>query len=729
MNRSYDWHRFQTDQRHRPVVVDSRRRLGICLAAFLFSSAVVFGRVVQLEITQGAAFRAAAARPVERTVSLPGERGRILDRKGKVLACDRQSTALAVRYRWLQQPADPRWLDAMARHRLSPAQRKDARLVRRERERITAQRENLARRLAGLAGISTRQWNDRVARIQSRVERISATVNRRRQARSSRNPDATDPDDQSAWDRFGRLLVEVFSPPEEPSPVERVTVAEELDYHVVAEDVPPRVVAEVEGNAGRYPGVKIVAVRRRVYPAGPLASHVVGYLGAVGRKELTGGEDAASYHPQDRVGRQGVERQYETILRGARGEAVVRTDHGGRVLSRYRRREPAHGRDLVLTLDGRLQATAEDLLAAALARGSPSGPDVGDAGGAVVVMDARNGEILASASAPAFDPNVFSLGDQERIGRLLSDPADPLFNRATRMALPPGSVFKVVAAVALLESGGLRPGEPFFCRGYLRSPGARRCAIYRHTGRGHGETTLSDALCRSCNVYFFHHAGRLGSGRLVDWARCFGFGRPTGIDLPQEAAGTLPLPPYSRREIEGEWIDVEAETTAVGQGVVTATPLQVVRMMAAVANGGRLVTPWLARRLGSAESPPGDSQMPAAISSPQATGFPPPQPIRGLRPETLAALRDGLARVVSDPEGTAHGSVYLDSVAIAGKTGTAETGAAGRDHAWFAGYAPADEPRFAFVVVLEHGGRADETAGAVARRLVQRMDQLGYFDP
>ena len=215
---------------------------------------------------------------------------------------------------------------------------------------------------------------------------------------------------------------------------------------------------------------------------------------------------------------------------------------------------------------------------------------------------------------------------------------------------------------------------------------------------------------------------------MVDWGRRFGFGRPTGVDLPGEAAGTLPAPETIAEREGRPWRAGDTLALAIGQGSFQATPLQVVRMMAAVANGGRLVTPHVVSGLGLPElkGPQSTAELDAPGDDPIRVQ--PPEPIAGLKASTLAVVREGLERVVADPRGTGHGTVYLASIPIAGKTGTAETGTAAGDHAWFAGYVPAEVPKLAFVVALEHAGNADETAGPVARRLVLAMQQLGYFD-
>ncbi len=710
----FDWRKFHERNADAPAVVDPRRRLKICMAGFAAALLLVFGRVVQLETTQGAAFRREAMQPTEKEIVMPARRGRILARDGTVLARDRTVLALAVKYRRLQDPPDKRWLRAAVRSRLSKADRKDADKVAAARAEVLAGRSGLADRLAKLCGIPPEQWAARARKIQDRVERIAESVNRRRQTK------AAEPiDEDSSWaDRLCRLLLDA-----PPSP--RIIVAEELEHHVVADDLSPAAVAEIENHPERYPGAKIVTLSRRSYDQGTLAAHAIGHLGR-GEEEET-------------VGLMGVERQCEPLLRGRDGLSVELIDRGRRVIASHSRRDPAAGHDVVLTIDPALQRTAEDLLQSAAKRcrnyllrknsfdtffgdvaRSPSAV-IGEShsrgrlcyipfGGAVAVMDVNTGALLAVASEPAFDPNLFVSGENDELKALFNDESHPLFNRVVQMAIPPGSTFKVVSAVALLESATVGPREPFDCQGYLHRPDRQRCEIFVRRGVGHGEVTLADALAVSCNVYFFHFTGEMGPRPLVDWAGRFGFGRPTGVDLPGEAAGPLPSP-ENIRQLEGHaWRTADTEALAIGQGSLTATPLQMLRMMAAVANGGRLVTPHVVMR-GEGRGERGENSATIPFSSPR----------------TLSAIREGLLRVVDDPRGTAHGTVYIESIPVAGKTGTAETGGDLAGHAWFAGYVPADKPKYAFVVALEHAGSAAASAGPVAKRLVLRMKQLGLL--
>jgi penicillin-binding protein 2 len=738
-DRHFDWPQLRAEARTPTAVVDPRRRMPVVLTGFAALIAVVFARAVQLEISEGAAFRLEAARPLARVERLPGVRGRILAADGTVLACDKKVQALAVHYRYLQQPLNPRWLRQTARTRLGSRDRRNPERVAAEQAKVEAERAEVAQRLARLCGLSDREWDARARQIQTRVERIADSVNRRREQSESRDQGSKDrgaarADSRDAlkespaggfWPQLQDTLRDMLRSSMDQPPPERITVAEELDYHVMAEDVPLRVVAEIEAHPDRYPGTRIIQRQRRAYPANTLAAHVLGHLGSAERDDLQEVGPQGPYHPEDRFGRMGLELQYEKLLHGRRGLRVELTDRSGRVLTAYRQQEPGVGRDLIVTLNPRLQAAAEALLANALERRSVSQRDAEPAGGAIVVLNVQTGALLASAAAPAFDPNLFAADRRAAVTALLADPAHPLFDRVSRMAIPPGSVFKVVTAAALLEAAKLDPQEPFVCRGYWKSPDYWRCAIYQHQGIGHGQIGLVQAIAESCNVYFFQHAVQMGAEPLVDWAARFGFGQATAVDLPQESAGVLPTP-RSMTALEGRpWQAADTPSLAIGQSSLLATPLQVVRMMAAVANGGRLVTPHVVSGLGLPELADDQSTADLAALGDNAIHIPPPQPIPGLEAATLSILREGLDQVVSDPNGTGYGTVRLEQVKIAGKTGTAQCGAGRAEHAWFAGYVPADQPRWAFVVVLEHAGNADTAAGPVARRLVLRMQQLG----
>ncbi len=587
-DRHFDWHELLAESTARAEVPETRRRLQLLLALVALASGLVLLRAVQLEATGGSDFRAVATRPITRTRPLAADRGRILARDGSVLAADTHTRALAVHYRWLQQPPDPDWLRRQAIGPLNRKQRRDAALVRSREAEWLSQQAELHRRLSQLCGLTDENWRARCQKVEWQVADLAQQVNQRRLARhesamqaaaAQALADSRAP--ETWWQSVALALAELFAP-EAPAPPARLILAEELDYHPLVEDLPSEAAAEVAAHPDDYPGVRVVELARRQYAAGPLAAHVVGHLGAADRTPAE-----RSQSPDRLVGRMGIERQFESVLCGRPGSQVERLDHRGKSLGIELHRAPQAGGDVRLSLDMSVQRWAEGLLDGAC-RPRPGAAEPAARGGAIVVMDVSSGELLALASAPRFDPQWFSAGDAQSLARLFESSHDPLVDRTAKMAIPPGSVFKALTAIAIVESHACDPEEEFHCQGYLHAPDRQRCMIFRQQGIGHGDITLAAALAESCNVFFLHHASQLGPEPLISWAKRFGFGRPTGVDLPGEGQGNLPQ--SSPGDPRGQRLAM-AQALAIGQGTLTVTPLQVARMMAAVANGGRLPRP------------------------------------------------------------------------------------------------------------------------------------------
>ncbi len=728
-DRYFDWHQVREYTSRVEMAADGQLRLRVILLAFFVLLFAILGRLLQLEYSYGAAYRETASKPQERRIVLPAPRGRILARDGSVLAVDEPCMALAVHYRYLQQPPDPGWLRSIARRRLSRDARRDAGQVSRKQDEVRVELAELHRRLARMCGLSQTGWEARTHRIQRRVESIAESVNARHQQARSEAAQVSEPQTVNlpSWLSGGRVerWINQLSRSVPAVSTARITVAEELDFHVVADQVPLDVVVEIESNPVKYQGVRLVPQRRRRYPSTTLAAHVVGHVATATEEDRAALEQTGSPEVEEdlQVGRLGIERQYESLLRGKPGLQTEWTDSSGTVLEVRGKSEAVPGRDLVLTLDPTLQRTCESLLAAALRRRRINNSErYAAGGGAIVVLDVRTGEVLALASAPTFDPNAFVDGGNGAAS-YLSDENAPLLSRSVQMALPPGSVFKVISSAALLEEGVIDAARPFFCQGYLDRPDRERCQIYIHRGVGHGETTLSDALVRSCNVYYFHHATDLNPGSLAEWARRFGLGAKTHIDLPYEAAGQVPTfdadadpAPSKHQQL------AKTRALVIGQSTLTTTPLQMARAIAAVANDGQLVTPRLIRSFGPSHIED-DANQDQLDSTPAASR------VEGLDASIADTLRRAMRQVVADREGTAHATVDFDAVSIAGKTGTAQAGGNSEDHAWFVGYAPHERPKVAFAVALEHAGSGSLAAGPVARRVVEQLHRLGYFDP
>ncbi len=462
-------------------------------------------------------------------------------------------------------------------------------------------------------------------------------------------------------------------------------------------NVDKKSVAYVSEHLDRLPGVQVESEPLRRYLLGLMASHLLGYVGEISDKELA--DPAFSdYLSGDLIGRMGIERRYEKLLRGADGKRFVEVNALGRkgeFLGEKRPILPTQGTNLTLTIDLDVQRAAENAFEAG-------------ARGAVVALDPRNGEVLALASKPNYDPNEFSMGiTQERWNELSSGGNYPLFNRAIQAAYPPGSTIKPFTALAGLENGTMTTGTYFAqpCTGEFRF-GTRLFGCWKH--EGHGSLSMHNAIVRSCDVYFYQLGIRIGLERLAAFMTKLGLSERTGIDLPQERRGLYPDPSwYDKRFGEGRWSRGIILNLAIGQGEVILTPVKLAQMAAYIANGGTLWRPHLIRSIASGTAdPPADS-----------LGRYVPVDSRN-----LAAVRAAMASVVSDPEGTG-GQARMDSVTVAGKTGTAQN-PHGKDHALFICFAPAESPRIAVAVLVENAGHGSTAAAPIARKVLE-----SFFHP
>lgn len=449
-------------------------------------------------------------------------------------------------------------------------------------------------------------------------------------------------------------------------------------------DVSKDVVAATEESRMDLPGVVVEIEPVRQYLYHDLAAHLIGYLGEINDQELRALR-SQGYAPGDLIGKDGVERVYDRYLRGRSGEIQAEVDAQGRPVRTLGTVPAVPGDTLVLGLNLDVQRAAEAAL--------------GDRRGAVVAMDPRTGAIVAMVSHPAFDPNLFSAGITAAAwNRLLRDPNQPLINRAIRGAYPPGSVFKVVTASAALELGEVRPDTRFYSPGYYKLGGWTF-----HEWRALGHLDFLDAIAQSCDACFYELSRRMGAAHIAEFARRYGLGQPTGIDLPGEGAGVVPDPAWKERVFKQPWYAGDTLNMGIGQGYVLTTPLQLARMLAAVANGGDLVTPHVATEV---LTPQG--QVVARIA-------PPPAGRVQVSPQTLAVLRAGLAAVVS--RGTAS-AIQIPGLPMAGKTGTAES-PHGKPYAWFAAYAPVDAPRLVAVAMVEDAGFGSEFAAPIVKRVME----------
>ena len=693
--------RFETD-------AHPGRRLGWLYVMLLFPVVAIAGRLAYLQGVVSIGYLDERDTTTVGYEWIPARDGRILSADGRVLAEDDVRYELLVHYRWLESPPDPGWLRRRALSRLPKRDRRKRDRVKDAESQVLAEREAVWKRLRGLTGKSSAELAKLRGGVQARIEKMIQSVQNRRNQRQQESADERDEIENprtasDVWD----IVVDAVTTPPKRGREEPVVLPEESDYHPIVVGLSIESSAEIEANPELYPGVRIRIAGRRTYPANSLAAHVIGhrtpYEDKATRRITIEGQTVSLPPLQTTVGKSGLEKTYDSLLRGRPGIRRVVRNNRGEILKTEVLQVPRSGRDVVINLEAGIQTRVEKLLDDSLQKAPAT---TVPRGGSIVVLDVQTGAVLAAASAPRFDLNLFTRPNGDEWRRLSADRRQPFFPRSHRMALPPGSVFKAVSSVAVLDSRQIDPEQRFACRGYLDRPDRHRCFIYRHFGVGHGPLNLADAICRSCNVYFYNAARKIGPKPLVDWAGRFGFGSPTGLDLPGERGGNVPSP--SRRR----WYPGDTLGLAIGQSRLTATPMQIARMMAAFANGGYLVTPHLLQRVGTAKH----------ASAPESPGTPfPRMRIPGLSEDALRRVQTGLRMVVQNPRGTGYKHARLTGIEYAGKTGTAEVGGNKPDHAWFAGYAPAKNPRIAFAIVLEHAGSGGRQAGPVAKELVRLL--------
>ena len=462
--------------------------------------------------------------------------------------------------------------------------------------------------------------------------------------------------------------------------------------------------AMLETRRFDLPGVMIKVRSQRHYFYGALASHVLGYLGEISQKQLESGR-FPNVKPGDLVGKTGIERRWQKSLNGGRGGEQVEVDAAGRRIKVISQKLPVSGADVCLTINRELQMLAEKAL-------------IGKHG-AIVAMDPTNGQVLALASSPSYDPNLFITGfDGDTWKNMVSSSDYPMHNRALTGQYPPGSVFKIVVALAGLQEGVVTPEEMFFCNGeYSLGNGKYRC----WKRWGHGKVDLNRALVESCDIYFYHLGMRLGVDRIAHYARQLGLGQKTGLKLGHEKGGLIPTAEWKRKRWGTSWQGGETVSTAIGQSFVLVTPLQVAAFVSAVFNGGHVYRPQVTRWVRKSG---GESLFEFK-----------PQLIRDvkIKPEYLELVKQALSGVVNHPRGTGSKARLVD-VMVAGKTGTAqvvnlkkekEAKAKGeipwkyRDHAWFVAVAPVDAPKITVAVLIEHGGHGGSAAAPIAKTLIE----------
>lgn len=477
-----------------------------------------------------------------------------------------------------------------------------------------------------------------------------------------------------------------------------VTIRENLTWEQMA---------AIQLNAPDLPGIIIDEGLSRFYPFKESAAHVIGYVGAVSEEEIASGNPLLKL-PGFRVGKSGIELEYNTALCGKEGAQRVEVNAVGRVIREIERDEGIPGTTLPLTIDMRLQKIAYEKMK--------------NESGAAVLLDIYTGEVLALVSTPSFDPNKFNRGlSNEEWEEISTNEKNPLLNKALGGLYSPGSTFKMVVALAALEAGVIRPDTKIFCGGHIMM-GSHRFHCWK--AGGHGNVDLKEALMHSCDIYFYEVARRTGIDKIAAMAKRFGFGMPTGINLPGEKSGLMPTRRWKELILGEQWLQGDTYNTGIGQGYVLATPIQLAVMAAVLANDGYKIKPTILV----------PENRDTSVSSGENLN---------ISKTYLQLMREGMFNVVNAAKGTAKTArLNVDGKLIAGKTGTTqvkrismkerEEGLRSQDelpwedrnHALFVSFGPTDNPRYALAVVIEHGGGGASTAAPVARAIMEAALKL-----
>jgi penicillin-binding protein 2 len=671
------------------------RRLFLLLACCVLALTALGARLAQLQLGQAQRWRDEAQLFIRRHQVIETSRGTIYDVRGHVIAQDEGCYDLAIDYRAMN--LDDRWITQVARTRMTAdgitgRQDRTAHLPEYKRK-IADQIDATPTLLARLCGLSDEDIQERFNAIRERMQAL-------RQLRVGKTYDPSHDDETS-----------------DDSLEDGGEIKEQLLAHTVIPAVPDQVAFYIDKHLDEFPGLVRVAAKRRVYPYGAVAAHVIGALRPVDANQLAAHRfarpnlyddtpgDLTGYLPGDNLGAFGIEKLAEKSLRGTRGVRLVDLDGvpiDGKVA------EPTTGGDVHCTLDLDLQRDVQTALLDPN-RHLCRGQDGDDHPVALVILNASDSSVLAILSLPTYDLNLY----QQNIGELMKDNVNlPLQNRAIAAAYPPGSTVKPLLAAGGLTDGVITPSDIVVCNGYLfpNHPNSYRCDIYvEHPGATHGPLDLAGALERSCNIYFYTLGMKLGYERLCHWYGAFGLGEKTGIGLSAESEGAAPtlagLPDPEGRKLE-------AILLGIGQGHISATPLQMANAYATLLRGGVRMTP----RVIAEQSAGATSDL-------------------HIDPANLQAIKDGLYAVVNGAHGTAR-RIRMN-VDLAGKTGSAtatrpvwidgKKSSRTDSDAWFMGYVPADHPQYVIAALMEFGGHGGVAAAPMAREAVYQLERHGYL--
>jgi len=464
-----------------------------------------------------------------------------------------------------------------------------------------------------------------------------------------------------------------------------------LNSILLAESVPRSQIFSLAEEKVNLPGVNIEVEPKRHYLHRNFASHLLGHLGEIGPKELEA-LSGAGYKLGDIIGKSGVEKIFDDFLRGKDGGRQIEIDAHGRQLRIINSVLPDEGASLILTLDERIQKLCENSLEGKV--------------GAICVIDPANGEVLAMVSKPDFDPNLFTERlSPSRTRELFTDQGLPMFNRAIQSQYAPGSLFKIVTAIAALEEKVIAADDTMGCRGSLRI-GNREFKCWKEGG--HGRMNIVQAIAQSCDIFFYQLGLKVGGDKIAQYARLLGLGKDPGISLPSPAWGLVPDSTWKKINFGEGWYPGDIANMSIGQGYLEVTPLQMASLISLVANGGLIYKPLVVKRIIDGQGKIVQTFQPKIIGNTRISS------------ETLSIIRRGLREAVLS--GTCQ-AVKFKGLSVLGKTGTAQN-PHGEDNAWFICYTPEEAPAIALAVMVEHGGHGASAAAPLARKVLNGVFAL-----
>ena len=484
----------------------------------------------------------------------------------------------------------------------------------------------------------------------------------------------------------------------------------------IASDIPREAVAEFSENGDKFPGINIVVQPQREYPKGSLASHILGYASQISSDEYETRKD--TYDQNDIIGKTGIEYVFEEYLRGKNGTKQIDMAVDGTITAEYISEEAIAGADVVLTIDSNLQQITENALAANIQKIASGGfGQVYDAkAGSCVVMNVNTGEILAMANYPNYTPSEFVGGiSNENWAKYRDNEAKPLVDRAIQNSYSPGSTFKMITAIAGLESGVINLNTTINDVGQYKKyrDYQPKCWIFSDYGRGHGWLNVSGAIEKSCNYFFYETADRMGIDNLVKYAKYFGLGGKTGIELPGETSGVLSSKETKQKLYPNEvWGPGDTLQSAIGQLYNEFSPVQMARYISMLANGGHKIDVSIIKTIRKADGTEASrDEINQFVNAKLGLQEEESEDLQ-INQNYLNAILEGMKSVTTDTEGTAYVRFKDFNISVGGKTGSAEA-PNNQVHAWFVGFAPFENPEIAIVVMVENGGHGNYTAEVV----------------